>query len=93
MVVDLAKTSRAQGATKIVEHVPIRDSKPIGQLGKAPPLLLFGQATEQRIETEGARQQNQQMNTPELSGAEMASPSLATLVSEPFVDEFIGNMR
>ena len=92
MVVDLAKTRRAQGATKIVEHAYIRHSQPIGQMGKAPPLLLLGQTTDQRIETKGARQQNQQVNTPELSSAETASPSLATLASETLVDEFVGDM-
>lgn len=93
MVVDLAQTGRAQGAAKIVEHAHIRDGKPIGQMGKAAPLLLLGQATDQRIEAKGARQQNQQMNTPELSGAETQSPPFPTLASEPFVDEFVGDMR
>src|SRR5258708_4485598 len=93
MVVDLAKTPRTKGTTKIIEHAHIRDSKPIGQMSEAAPLLLFGQAPDQPIETKSARQQNQQMNTPELSGAETQSPPLATLASEPFVDEFVGNMR
>lgn len=93
MVVDLTKTPRAQGAAKILEHAHIRNRKPIGQMGKAAPLLLLGQATDQRIEAKGARQQNQQMHTPELSGAETQSPTLATLANEPFVDELIRDMR
>ena len=93
MVVDLPKTGRAQGAAKLIEHAHIRDSKPIGQMGKAAPLLLLGQATDQRIETKGTCQQNQQMNSPELSGAETKSPALAALASETFVDEFIRDVR
>lgn len=93
IVVDLAQTGRAQSAAKIVEHTHIWNSKPIGQMGKAAPLLLLGQATDQGIETKGARQQNQEMNTPELSGTETQSPALAPLSSETFVDEFIRDMR
>jgi hypothetical protein len=93
MVVDLTKTARTQGATKIIEHAHIRNRKPIGQMGKAPPLLLLGQGTDQCIEAKGARQQNQQMNTPELSSAETESPTLAALSNETFVDELIRDMR
>lgn len=93
MVVDSAETRGPQAPAKLVEHAHIRDCKTIGQMREAAPLLLLGQAADQRIEAKGAREQNQQMNTPKLSGAEASATALATLPSEALVDEIIRDIR
>lgn len=93
MVVDLAETARPQAPPKIVEHAHIRNGKTIGQMREAAPLFLLGQAADQRIETKRAREQNQQMNTPELSRAETSATALAPLPREALIDEIIRNIR
>jgi hypothetical protein len=62
-------------------------------VGKPAPLLLFWQATDEGIETKSARQQNQQVNPPQLSRAEAQPPPLTPLPGETLIDEIIGNMR
>jgi hypothetical protein len=93
MIIDLAKTARTQCPAKIVEHTRIGNRKPIGQMRKATPLLLLAQAPNKRIEAERAGEQNQHVNTPELSGAEAQATTLATLTRKALVDEIIWNMR
>jgi hypothetical protein len=93
MVVDLAKAADAQRPPKIVEHANIRNRRPVGQVGKPAPLLLFWQATDEGIETKGASQQNQQVNSPQLSRAEAQTSPLTPLPCETLIDEVIGNMR
>lgn len=93
MVVDLTQTGCAHRTAKLVEHPHIGNRKPIWQIGKAAPLLLLGQGTNQGVEAKGARQQNQQVHTPELSGAETQSSTFALLSREMLVNELIGHMR
>jgi hypothetical protein len=93
MVVDLAKAADAQRPPKIVEHTNIGNRRPVGQVGEPAPLLLFWQATDEGIETKSARQQNQQVNPPQLSRAEAQPPPLTPLPGETLIDEIIGNMR
>jgi hypothetical protein len=93
MVVDLAKTAYAQRPSKIVEHTHIGNRRPVGQVGKPAPLLLFWQATDECIETKSPSKQNQQVNSPQLSRAEAQTPALAPLPGETLIDEIIGNMR
>lgn len=93
MVVDLAKAADAQRPPKIVEHTHIGNRRAVGQVGKPAPLLLFGQATDESIETKGASQQNQQLNSPQLSRTEAQTPTFTPLPGETFIDEIIGNMR
>lgn len=93
MVVDLAKAAYAQRPPKIVEHTHIGNRGPVGQVGKPAPLLLFWQATDECIETKSPSQQNQQVNSPQLSRAEAQTPTLTPLPGETLIDEIIGNMR
>lgn len=93
MVVDLAKAADTQRPPKIVEHTHIGNRRPVGQVGKPAPLLLFGQATDEGIETKSPGKQNQQVNPPQLSRAEAQTPALTPLPGETLIDEIIGNMR
>ena len=93
MVVDLAKAADAQRPPKIVEHPHIGNCRPVGQAGKPAPLLLFWQATDEGIETKSPSQQNQQVNSPQLSRTEAQTPTLTPLPGETLIDEIIGNMR
>jgi hypothetical protein len=67
MIVNLPKTGHAQRPPKLIEHAHIWDRKSVGQVRESAPSLLLGQATYESIETKSAREQNQQMNPPQLS--------------------------
>jgi len=56
MIVDLTQADGAKIPTEIAEHSDIWNGKAIGQLSKPAPLLLFGQRTNQGVETKRARQ-------------------------------------
>ena len=59
MPVDLAKAAHTQRLPKIVKHVRLWNRKAIGQTRKFAPRFLLPQATDKRIETKSAREQNQ----------------------------------
>jgi hypothetical protein len=93
MPVDLAKAAHTQRLPKIIKHVRLWNRKAIGQTRKFAPRLLFPQATDKRIETKSAREQNQQVNAPQLSRVEAQAPPLAPLSREAFINEIVGNVR
>jgi len=93
VVIDLAKTSHTQRPPKIVKHADIGNRKSVGQVRESAPGLLLGQATDESIETKSTREQNQQVNAPQLSRAEAQTPTFAPLPCKALIDELIGNMR
>lgn len=58
-------------------------------MGKAAPLLLLAQRAHQRIETEGARQEDQQMNAPKLRGTETGVPPCGARAGKALVNEIV----
>lgn len=93
IIVDLTEPGRTQIPAEIVEHAHIRNRKPIRQMRKATPLLLFFQRSNQRVKTKGARQQNQQMNAPELRGAKAQSAAFTPLRAQRGVNKIIRDLR
>jgi hypothetical protein len=93
VMVNLAKTSHTQRPPKIVKHAGIWNGKAVGQARKSAPRLLLPQATDERIETKSTREQNQQVNSPQLSRTEAQTPAFASLSRKALIDEIIGNMR
>jgi hypothetical protein len=93
VIVNLAKTSHPQPSPKIVKHAYIGNRKSVGQVRESAPDLLLGQATHERIETKSTREQNQQVNSPQLSRAEAQTPAFAPLSCKARIDEIIGNIR
>jgi hypothetical protein len=90
-VIDLAKTSHPQRPSKLVQHAYIRNRKSVGQVREPAPGLLLGQATDESIETKSTRQQNQQVNPPQLGRTEAQTPTFPPLSRKVLIDEIIGN--
>src|ERR1700677_1708426 len=60
-------------------------------MGKASPHLLFGQRADQCVQAEGARQGDQQVNTPKLRRTKTQAPAFSSLECKAVVDEGIRN--
>jgi hypothetical protein len=92
-VIDLSKTSHAQRPPKLVKHAYIGNRKSVGQVRESAPCLLFRQATDKSIETKSTREQNQQVNSPQLGRTKAQTPAFAPLSRKALIDEIIGDMR
>jgi hypothetical protein len=92
LVVDGPQTHHACPRTKLVEHSHIRSAMPMGQPRKLAPSPLLGQQGDQLVERVGRRQCGQQMDTPQLGGAQGPMRPSAWTQVPVLVDEIVRNI-
>jgi hypothetical protein len=93
LVVDGPETRYSCPRTKLVEHPHIRSAMPLGQPRKLAPSALFGQQGDQLVERVGRRQNRQQVDTPQLCGAQGSMRPSARASVPVLVDEVVRNIR
>jgi hypothetical protein len=93
LVVYGAKAHYSCPRAKLVEHAHIRPTMPMGQPGKVAPSALLGQQSDQLVERMGRREHRQQVDPPQLCGAQDSMRASARAPVPVLVDEFVGNMR
>lgn len=93
LVVDRSEPHDAGPRTKLVEHPHIRSAMPMGQPRKLAPSALFGQQSDQLVERMGRRQDRQQVDTPQLGGAQGSMRPSARALVPVLVDEIVRNIR
>ena len=89
----MTQAGDAQAVTKLVEHPDIRNGPLVGQVGKAAPVVLFGQHLDQQVEGMRRREQSQQVNAIQLGRAKAAAASASQGPGQQLVHERIGHMR
>jgi hypothetical protein len=92
-LVDATQAGHPDAPAKLVEHAHIGNSVAVGQMGKLPPSALLRQQLEQQVNGVNRRQQRQQVDTPQLCGAEMSLTTTRGSVGPSLAKKPIGNKR
>ena len=93
LVVDGSQTRYSHPRPKLVEHAHIWCAMPLGEPRKLAPSPLFGQQGDQLVEGMGRRQHRQQVDSPQLCGAQAPMRTPARAPVPVLVDEVVGNIR
>ena len=92
LVVDGSETHYSCSRAKLAEHPHIRSAMPMGQPRKLAPSPLFGQQGDQLVERVGRRQYRQQVDTPQLCGAQSSMRPSARALVPVLVDKVVRNI-
>lgn len=92
MLVDPAQTRHAQPLAKLMQHPRLRQSIPVGQMGKATPGSLFGQHLDQQIERVHRRPERQQLHPPKRGGTQEPTSAPTVRLRKLLVAPRIGNV-
>jgi hypothetical protein len=90
--IDLPQPRDPQTSTELIQHSHVGQITLVGQMREGSPLALFGQAIQQQIEGMHRREQRQQMQPPELGGAELTPRATGGPETPSPVDEIIRNV-
>lgn len=91
-VVDDPQTAHTYPRAKLVEHPRIGSRLSRGQVRKLAPPPLFGQQSDQLIEGMGGREHRQQMEAPQLRGAQIPIRPTQRTPIPVSVDEIVWNV-
>jgi len=89
MAVDLPKTAHAQLVAEGVHHPHIGQQGQAPQTGKMPPRFLLRQHSDEQIEGMNRSQQDQQVQAPQLGGAQMMAPAAGLEPWPAFIQKVI----
>jgi hypothetical protein len=92
-LVDLAQPAGTGTFPKLVEHPGIRHGLPVGQPGKAAPVPLLWQHSQQLVESMDRSQNAQQMDAIQLGRAQLLSPPPTSVAWHQIVDKAVRNIR
>jgi hypothetical protein len=91
MFIDGAQRRHPGAGTKLMQHSDIRGALSMRQTRKASPTTLFGQQANHGIKTVRRGQQRQQVNPPQLGGAEKGARPRLRGNGQERVDQLIRN--